>query len=148
MRFVLSRTEDIIAAVVTAGVGSFIVIEAGGYRMGTLTSMGPGYFPTILGWTMIALAALILVTSRPTEVLRLPGHRELRGMLLVAASFGGFALTIERFGMIPAVTLAVFLAALASERNKLWMAAALGLGSAITCALIFRVGLGLQIEAF
>jgi hypothetical protein len=148
MRFVLNRLEDIVAAVVTAGIGLFIIIEAGNYRMGTLTSMGPGYFPTILGWTMIGLATIILVTSRPTGAPPKPGRDQVRGMLLVAAAFGVFALTIERFGMIPAVTASVFLASMANERNTVVSGLLLGLGTAIICALIFRVGLGLQIEAF
>lgn len=148
MRFVLSRIEDVIAAIVTVGVGLFIILEASTYKLGTLTSMGPGYFPTILGWIMVGLAVLILVTSRPAAIPSFPGRSELRGMLFVAASFGSFALTIERFGMVAAVMLTVFLASLANERNTLLAAFVLGLGSAALCALIFRVGLGLQIEAF
>lgn len=148
MRFVLSRIEDVIAAIVTVGVGLFIILEASSYKLGSLTSMGPGYFPTILGWIMVGLAVLILMTSRPVDLPSLPGRSELRGMLFVAASFGSFALTIERFGMVAAVMLTVFLASLANERNTLLAAFVLGLGSAALCALIFRVGLGLQIEAF
>lgn len=148
MRFVLNRLEDIVAAVVTAGIGLFIVIEAGNYKLGTLTSMGPGYFPTILGWTMMGLAVLILVTSRPTGAPPKPGWDQVRGMLFVAAAFGVFALTIEWLGMIPSVTAAVFLASMANERNTVITGLALGLGTAVVCVLIFRVGLGLQIEAF
>lgn len=148
MRFVLNRLEDIVAALVTAGIGIFIVTEARGYRMGSLTSMGPGYFPTILGWTMIGLAVLILVTSRPSGTPEAPGRDQIRGMLLVAAAFGAFALTIERFGMVPSVTLSVLLASLANERTTPLTGLLLGLGTATVCALIFRVGLGLQIEAF
>ena len=51
-------------------------------------------------------------------------------------------------GMVPSITLTVFLASLANDRNTLVKAGLLGLGSALACALIFRVGLGLQIEAF
>lgn len=148
MRFILNRLEDIIAAVVTAGIGLFIVIEAGSYRMGTLTSMGPGYFPAILGWTMIALGALILATAQQSDMPSRPGRDQLRGMLFVAAAFGAFALTIERFGMMPSVTLSVLLASLANERTHPLVALLLGIGTATACTLIFRVGLGLQIEAF
>lgn len=148
MRFVLNRLEDITAALVTAGVGLFVILEAGSYRMGSLASMGPGYFPTILGWTMIVLAVLMLVTMRPAEALQLPGGHQFRGMLCIAAAFGSFALTIERFGMLPSITLAVFLASLANDRTKPWVGLLLGLGTALVCALIFRVGLGLQIEVF
>ncbi|GAA4230076.1 hypothetical protein GGQ68_001691 [Sagittula marina] len=148
MRFVFNRLEDIFAAVITAGIGIFIILEAGNYRMGTLTSMGPGYFPTILGWSMVVLAALMLITSRVTGAPQMAGRDQLRGMLFVAAAFGAFALTIERFGMIPSITLSVLLASLANERTKPLVGLILGLVTAIVCALIFRLGLGLQIKAF
>ncbi|MEC7299742.1 MAG: tripartite tricarboxylate transporter TctB family protein [Pseudomonadota bacterium] len=148
MRFVTERLEDVLAAIVTLAVGIFVVTEGSSYKIGTLSQMGPGYFPVILGWTMIVLAVLILASSRPAEIPMTLSHRQLRGMLFVAASFAAFALTIERFGMVPSITLTVFLASLANDRNTLVKAGLLGLGSALACALIFRVGLGLQIEAF
>lgn len=148
MRFVLDRLEDIVAAVVTAGIGVFILIEASNYSMGELRRMGPGYFPTIIGIVMIGLAALMLLTSEPTETRLEMDRGQLRGMILVAAAFAAFALTIESLGMVVAVSLAVFLSALSNRRTTLMTALALTVGTAIACVLIFRVGLGLQIEAF
>lgn len=148
MHYITERLEDMIAGFVTGGIGLFIVIEANGYQMGSLRSMGPGYFPTILGSIMIALGAIMLVTARPSRVEVAAESGQLRGMIFVAAAFGAFALTIESLGTLVAVSLAVFLSALANRRTSVLAALILAVATAIISVLIFRVGLGLQFKAF
>lgn len=148
MRYILDRTEDMIAGLVTGGIGAFIIYEASGYRMGSLHSMGPGYFPVILGTVMVALAIAITATAQPNTTTQSVEAGQFRGTIFLAAAFGAFALTIESFGLITAVFLAVFLSALANAKTRLVVALALAVATAIFSALIFRVGLGLQIEAF
>lgn len=148
MRYVTDRIEDFIAGLVTAGIGGFIIIEAMGYRMGSLTRMGPGYFPIILGVLMLVLALVMVLTAQPgTKLQRVEGG-QLRGMFFLAAAFMAFTLTIESFGLMLAVALSVFLSALANPRTTLITALILAAFTASISALIFRVGLGLQIEAF
>lgn len=148
MRNLLERTEDIIAGLVTGGIGIFIMFEASTYRMGTLYSMGPGYFPVMLGAIMVALAVAIMVTAQPNlSSLSVEGG-QVRGTFFLAAAFGAFALTIENQGLIVAVFLAVFLSAMANIQTRMVVALGLAVATALVSALIFRVGLGLQIEAF
>ncbi|MCC6000876.1 MAG: tripartite tricarboxylate transporter TctB family protein [Pararhodobacter sp.] len=148
MRFIRDRLEDYIAALVTAGVGLFIFTEAASYRMGTLQRMGPGYVPWLLGLGMILLAVIMVITARPGKVTLSFRMEQFRGVLFLGASLGAFALTIERYGLLVSVFLTVFLAALASPRSPLLGALVLAAGTAIASALVFRVGLGLQIRAF
>lgn len=148
MHYLKHRMEDIIAALVTGGIGTFIVVEATSYRMGTLRSMGPGYFPTIIGTVMVVLALVILLTSRPGTRRLAVEKGQVRGVVFLAAAFGAFALTIESLGLMVSVTLAVFLSALANPNTKWPLALVLGVGTAAVCVLIFRVGLGLQMRAF
>ena len=148
MRYVSDRLEDIIASLVTALVGAFIVWEASGYKLGTLTNMGPGFFPIILGCILLVLAAFMLITSRSSETPQSFDRNQLRGTLFLAAAFIAFANTVESLGMLASVFLGVFLSALGNRKTHWVHAIILAVATAVVATLIFRVGLGLQIEAF
>ncbi|KAA2315098.1 tripartite tricarboxylate transporter TctB family protein [Pseudooceanicola sediminis] len=149
MRYVLERLEDYIAGLVTGAIGTFIIIEGLSYRMGSLHSMGPGYFPVILGGIMVLLALFMVLSAQPEKMAQIgPEDGQLRGMAFLAAAFVGFALTVENLGMLASVAIAVFLASLANRKTSLITALILAVGTAVVSALVFRVGLGLQIKAF
>jgi hypothetical protein len=148
MGFVLARLEDFIAGLVTGAIGIFIIIEASGYHTGTLRDMGPGYFPMILGSIMVMIALAMVVTAQPGNFRGGFDSGQLRGILFLAAAFIAFALTIERTGMLVSVSLAVFLSSLANRKTTLLAALLLAVVTATACALVFRVGLGLQIEVY
>lgn len=149
MRYVIDRLEDYIAGLVTGAIGIFIITEGLSYRMGTLHSMGPGYFPVILGGIMVLLALFMVLSAQPEAMANIrPEAGQLRGMAFLAAAFAGFALTVENLGMMISVSLAVFLASLANRQTSLVTALILAVGTAVVSALVFRVGLGLQIKAF
>ena len=148
MRYVANRLEDFIAGIVTGGIGLFIILEARGYAMGTLHNMGPGYFPVILGCIMLLLATVMIVWAQPSDIPVSIERGQLRGMAFLAAAFLAFAFTIESLGLLVSVACAVFLACLANRRTPLMTALILAVATAVVSALIFRVGLGLQIKAF
>ncbi|WP_319824016.1 tripartite tricarboxylate transporter TctB family protein [Thalassovita sp.] len=148
MRYIVNRLEDFIAGVVTAAIGVFIIVEASNYKLGSIYNMGAGYFPTILGGLMIALSLIMVLTARPSEKLAAVSREQFRGTLFVAAGFFAFAFTVEPLGLLASVFLVVFLSAMGNRNTTVVMAAVLALGTAVVSTLIFRVGLGLQIEAF
>lgn len=148
MRYLTDRLEDIIAGFITTGIGIFIVVEATNYKLGTLLRMGPGYFPMILGSTMILLGAIMVLMAKPSTIPQSVGRDQLRGSLFVAAGFIAFALTVESLGMLVSVFLVVFLSALGNRNTPLLTSAVLAVSTAVVSVLIFRVGLDLQIEAF
>ena len=45
----IKNPKDFWAGLMFSAFGSFFVIAARNYRMGNATSMGPAYFPTVLG---------------------------------------------------------------------------------------------------
>lgn len=148
MGYVLERRQDIIAGLVTGAIGIFIIVEASGYQMGNLRNMGPGYFPVTLGCIMLVLSLVMIVTAQPGKMSQTLDGNQMRGMLFIAAAFIAFALTIETAGMLVSVALAVFLSSLANRNTSLIAAVVLAVATAVMCALIFRVGLGLQIKAY
>ncbi|OWU84510.1 hypothetical protein ATO6_12580 [Oceanicola sp. 22II-s10i] len=149
LEFIRTRREDLIAGLVTVGIGIFILTESFGYRLGTLRSMGPGYFPMLLAVAMCALGLILILTATPDKPSDGAAQfADKRGVLLVAAAFLAFALMIERTGMVPAIGAAVFLSALANRTTSWLTALILAAATAGTCWLLFSVLLGLQLRAF
>lgn len=143
-----AKMGDLVAGLLTMAIGGFILVESENYDLGTLKNMGPGYFPMLLGIAMVAMGLWLVVTAQAdtTGTSSDPGP-SLRGIACLAAAILAFALLIEAAGMIPAVGATVFLASRANKGMSLRGAMVLSIGAALASWLIFRVGLGLQIEA-
>jgi hypothetical protein len=98
---------------VTVG-GVAFIIGASGYSMGTLHRMGPGYLPLVAGTTLAVLGLALIGVSRATSS-ELP-QLNLRPALAIFAGLLWFALTIERFGLMPSIFGLVLLTSLAQEK--------------------------------
>jgi hypothetical protein len=101
--------------------GGFVVWQGFTYRMGTLSSMGPGFLPVMLGGLLIVIGIAMLIQSIwETAPLQ---DVNVRPLVFVSLAIVGFALTINRFGFLPAATVTVLLAGMAQRRiNKLHIA--------------------------
>jgi hypothetical protein len=133
------------AILIVVGIAGALYASAH-YPLGTVQRMGPGMFPTAIGYVLAGLGALIAL---PAWIRRGPlPVPELRPLLLVLASVLVFAVTVERLGMVPAIFLLTGLAVLAD--NKLGVVGTLVLASGLSVGawLIFVFGLGIPIYAF
>jgi hypothetical protein len=101
------------------GIGT--VLQAQSYKMGTLTHMGPGFFPVILG-VVLTLIGILIAGSAATDhddTPVLPPHPEWRGWGCIIAGpllfilFGHFA------GLAPAIFACVFVSALGDRTATL-----------------------------
>lgn len=131
----------------------FIVIGMAGLYLGrelafgSSARMGPGYFPTILSWLVIALGAFVggksLVFSGPSiEAI------QLRPMLLMYLAILLFGFAMNYVGLALTAIATTFVAATA-RRNVNWretvvLAVVLGIGSVI----VFIYGLGQAMPAW
>jgi Tripartite tricarboxylate transporter TctB family len=68
-------------------------------------------------------------------------------MALVVAAIVVFALGVRELGLVPALLVATFLAALAGRRRAVW-AAGVAVGLTVLCVLIFVVALQLRLPLF
>jgi hypothetical protein len=116
------------------------------YGIGSASEMKPGYFPMALGLIAIAIGIGIAVPawSRPSSWPAIPW----RPIVAIVAALTGFALLIERTGIVPAVFVTVVLSALANRGMEPVRTVALGAGVSLAAWLIFSVGFGLPIPAF
>ena len=137
--------RDIIGGLILVLAGALIASYAmATMQLGTLRAMGPGMTPAVLG-AFLAIFGLIIAGMGAVSRGRLP-EIQIRTPVLILASVGAFALTISRFGLIPAVSLVVVISSLADLKlgplGLLLLCAAL---CAITWA-IFVAGLGMQLD--
>jgi len=137
---------DIIGGAVLIVFGAWFMLHAGGYNMGTLRRMGPGYFPIVIGGLVILFGALVLVPGM-LRAGTMP-RPEWRPFLTISFSVLAFALIVERFGLIPATVTLTGAAALAEPGLRLVRLALLALGLSAIGVLVFTQGLGIPIPAF
>lgn len=147
-RFVKNPRDVATGLLLIAAAGLF-AWQAMDLPMGRAIRMGPGYFPMILAGLLAFLGLIVLATgiTIPTEHeggihLR---HWPWRALALVTLAVVLFGLGIRPLGLGPAMGIAVFLSALASQKFNL----ATGLVSAAIMVAfswaVFIKGLGLPL---
>ena len=118
------------------------------YPLGTLNRMGPGYFPRMLGIGMVALGLLIAARGvRDLTDAKSLGLNINRSVLLIPAAMVVFGLSVERIGLVPALALALVIAA-AAEQETRWKEAAVWIAGLITLLVVifvFILGLPLRL---
>jgi hypothetical protein len=139
-------SRDIVGSTLLALLGLLVLSMSFGYGIGTFSEMGPGFFPMILGGTAIILAAAIGIPAlRRQEVLPRPSWRPLMG---VGLGIAFFALTVESFGVLPAIMLVAIVVGTSNRESR---ALEVGVLAAILAFLIWAVFfklLGMPLTAF
>lgn len=136
--------RDIVGGAALIGVGAFVAIHAfTSYRLGTVTNMGPGLFPTALGCLLAALGVIVLVPAlfRSGDLPQI----DFRPLVTILVSIFTFAVMVRPFGLVPTILVLTLLASLAAGKLSLVGALVLAAGLSILATLIFPVGLGIQV---
>jgi Tripartite tricarboxylate transporter TctB family len=148
--------KDRISAILLVLLGMGIILEGRQYGIGSLRGMGPGFFPVVLGVLLVLVGAAIGLTapastpsSEGAAIARSdPRLVDWRSWSCILGGVMGFILFGRTLGLAPATFAAVFISALGDRRNHLRDAALLASGLTIVGALIFHVGLHVQIPLF
>lgn len=136
---------DIIGGLLLVALGAFTVYYAQRYSMGRLQMMGPGFFPTALGYILMVLGSLIALPAFWRKGPKLQVNY--KGAFWVILGLLTFAITLDHLGLIFATMLAVVVAALASTLpwlSKIYLGASV---AAITY-VIFIVGLNMNMPVW
>nr|WP_267957707.1 tripartite tricarboxylate transporter TctB family protein [Halomonas zhangzhouensis] len=86
--------------------GLFVAYLSTRLSMGSMSRIGPGFFPLIIGVVM-AVLGLVSFFDRPEAC-----HEDkfnFRGLVMVGMAIFVFAILIERLGLFPAIVAMVFL---------------------------------------
>jgi hypothetical protein len=120
------------------------------YQVGTLSSMGPGFFPVAVGVILTLVGLLIAVNatiaSPQADEERLPP--EWRGWICISLSILAFGILGKYAGLLLATFSIVFISALGDRNNTIKSALVLSLIMLVVCVGVFWWGLRMQFPLF
>lgn len=148
----LLRKRDFYAGGLMALLGAGVALDSSTYDVGSLTHMGPGMFPLMLGVVLTFIGILIFGTSLVTPLGEdehiLPRQKEWRGWFCIIAGPVLFIIFGHFFGMAPATFMCVFVSALGDRTSTLKGSALLGLIITVPGVLLFSYVLKLPFPLF
>jgi hypothetical protein len=130
------------------GVGA--VYKGMSYKVGTLSRMGPGYFPVAVGVVLALMGVLIALGARSNAAAKPEEYKapEWRGWICIVLSIIAFLVVGRYGGLLPATFAVVFISALGDRENNLKQALLLSLAMAGVAALVFWWALSMQFPLF
>lgn len=147
--FESKRTRDCIAGALMFALGIYAAYQGGSYRIGSLGSMGPGFFPVTLG-VALALIGIAIIVAAPSEQATEPVAVEpqWRGWLCILGGIVAFLITAKHLGLLPASFTVVFISAFADRQNTVKDAFVLALAVVVVCYFVFWWGLRVELPLF
>jgi hypothetical protein len=138
------RISGMLPALLLAALGGLLVWVGRGYRTGSLTAMGPGFMPVLLGVLLVLLAALLMWRETAPQ-LAVPG---LRPLACVAGGMLAWAALAEPLGFFPAALAQIVITAFSLPQSQRRQDLVVALGLSIAAYLLFVRVLGLPLPAF
>jgi len=106
--------KDFWAGLLFMGLGIGAIAVGSRYTLGTAARMGPGYFPTLLSWLIIAIGLVLAVKSIVADGPPIPPIH-LRPLTAIVAAILAFGALIDWIGL--ALTAAVLIVGAAYARR-------------------------------
>ena len=142
--------RKILAGIVFGGIGVTAAVLSTRLDVGTVTRVGPGGFPLLLGSILAVLGLAHIGAARPEyrEHFGAWEGEASKAVLLIPLSAAVFAVVIGRFGLIPAIVASVFVGGLANPTVRMRELMILCVSLAGFGAGLFVYGLGLPFILF
>ncbi len=134
-----------------AALGVAVILGGNLYNVGSLSRMGPGLFPIILGCLLVLMGGLIVLGAKalpPDDEEEDLGAPEWRGWACILGGLVAFMFFGKWGGLVPATFALVFISAMGDREHTLKTALLLALGVTVVGSLIFSWGLQLQFPLF
>jgi hypothetical protein len=142
MKVAFLNKKDFWAGMMFLGTGAAAVFISRNYRFGTMLRMGPGYFPTLLGWILILFGIYIMVRGlRSNE--KIKGSWSVRVLIMLPLSLVLFGILMVYAGFIPALAALVFVSAASGKEFKFVEALLVTVFLVMLSVAVFIWGLGL-----
>jgi hypothetical protein len=140
--------RDILTGALLIAAGLFTAIYASThYRLGSLLEMGPGMFPTALGYILAGLGLLVVIPAlfRPH-----PGFDkiEYRSLFAALGSMAAFALLLQPFGLVPASIVLTLSASMIGSQLSPFRAMRIAGVIVALAYVIFLILLGVRVPPF
>ena len=139
----IKNKKDFWAGIFFIAFGAGAAAVAQENALGTLSRMGPGFFPTALG---VILALLGCCLSLRALLFSGCGDGSLGGVLgFILGSVAVFAVSLLELGVLLSIALMIVISSLASGRFRAREVAVLTVFMCLLCWVIFIFGVGLQV---
>ncbi|MFM0347830.1 tripartite tricarboxylate transporter TctB family protein [Paraburkholderia sp. RL17-347-BIC-D] len=143
--------RDYLAGALMLLIGLGAMLQGTTYHVGTLTDMGPGFFPVALGVIMAFVGISIVIVAKVGTAPKDEEKRqrpEWTAWAHILASIVAFVVLGKYGGLVPATFALVFISALGDRKNSWKSALALALAMVLLAAVVFRWALQLQFPLF
>ena len=147
----IKHEKNFLAGVFFVLIGSIAVVAAQENDLGSLSHMGPAYFPTILGTGLVVLGLVIAIKAlfiKPAEgSSRIePVHWSV--LLFVLGGVACFAFALLSLGLMIALALMIAVSSLASPMARRKEVGVLIVVLCAVCWGVFVYGLGFQVPVW
>lgn len=140
----IRNPKDFWSGAIFLGFGLTAVLIARNYSMGTAGNMGPAYFPTMLGALLAGIGAIAMVRAMVTDGQAI-SRINWKGLALVLSAAILFGLLVSGAGLPIATIVMVLVSGMASANFKVLSFLVFAVAMAVSCTLVFAIGLGLPI---
>ena len=147
MKTALHNNKDVRAGLLFILLGGAAVHFARDYPMGWIERMGPGYFPTALGWILCVFGAWVMLRGLFTGE-RVRGTWGWRPLGLITLAIVLFGFSMEKIGLVPALVLLFVITALAGRDFRWKEVLILAVVMSAFAAGVFVYGLKLPYPLF
>jgi hypothetical protein len=151
--------RDLCGGAIFVVIGLVVLVQGRSYGVGSLTQIGAGLFPVVLGVVLVALGALIALgglwsSSADTESVSVGplepsvSPLEWRGFAAVVSGVVAFIAIGACFGLAPAAFCCVFISALGDRSATTKSAALLAFAMTVFAVCFFSYFLNIQFPVF
>lgn len=140
--------KDLLAGGTFIAFGLAFGITSTTYELGSPLRMGPGFFPLVLGVLLVVLGVIIAVKAFVAGEGDDLGPTPWKAAVLLVASLLFFGFTVRGLGLVPALLVSVFLAAMAGRRARPVPALIISVSLTALSVLIFVTVLQLRLPYF
>ncbi|MSQ60857.1 MAG: tripartite tricarboxylate transporter TctB family protein [Betaproteobacteria bacterium] len=117
MASIIKNPKDFYSGLLFMAFGLAAVVIGRNYPMGSAVRMGPGYFPTILGWILIVMGGIMAIRGVITRGEPLGGVA-VKAMVLVLGAVSFFAGAVDAWGLVVSVSAVVLISSLGNRGFK------------------------------
>jgi putative tricarboxylic transport membrane protein len=144
MQSTVARSKELWSGLLFLAIGCVAFGMALQYPIGTMSRMGPGYFPLVLSVTIAALGLIFITRALALGGTPLGGSKPL-AIVCVLGSAAIFAVLLDAFGLAISAFLLVVAAYAGGSEFRLARVIALGIGLAAFVVVLFALLLKLQV---